>query len=108
MQHTSLKTKLVSCILFISYTCTHSHIHIAPANSLSMHLFIAVKTLDLAKYLPPVHEEGCTGNPEALSASRSSCQLKTDQRNVEVPDEERGKKVVRRTRKKRQYSSGGQ
>lgn len=71
---------------------TRSHRHIAPANSFSTHLFIAVKTLDLAKYLPRVHVEDCTSNPQALSASRSSCQERMDERNVEVSDEERGER----------------
>lgn len=99
------------CILFIRYTCTHSHTHIAPANPLSMHLFIAVKTLDLAKYLPHVHVEDWTGNPEAQSASRPSCQGRMDPRKEEVSTkeerrgEERGKKERRIPRWKKQLSN---
>ena len=67
-----------------THTHTDTHTHTAPANPLSMHLFIAVKTLDLAKYLPHVHVEDWTGNPEALSASRPSCHDRMDPRKEEV------------------------
>lgn len=62
------------------YTCTHRHaqIHKASANVLSMHVFIAVKTLDLAKHLPAVRVEDWTSNPEALSASKPRCHKRMD------------------------------